>query len=102
MDDKHKELKKQVQRCYDNIKYYNEWLDEIREECEHPETKKVNYSPRPGQIFPDTQVCSVCGEVIKWPYEVDNKPEVEFHPEKEWMDKRTEENWSEEDWLGGL
>ncbi len=67
MDDKYKKLKEEVENCYWEIKYYNEKLEKLRKSCNHPETELVNYSPRVGQVFENTEVCSICGEVINIP-----------------------------------
>ncbi len=69
LDHKHKIIKQTKEFCFNKIKWCNESLDLIREECDHPETEMCTYQTRPGQRWLDTEVCSVCGEVIKWPYE---------------------------------
>ena len=65
MDSKHIKLKKLVEYYYRVIKNANKELKKIREtECEHPKTEKVSYMWAPGHIHEDTEVCSICGEVI--------------------------------------
>jgi len=63
---KHAIIKVEVQKCYDELQYYNAKLDELREKCDHPESELCTYSPRPGQYFEDTKICSICGGVISW------------------------------------
>jgi len=65
----HRQIKIDVEECYKEIKDANEMLDKLRDDCHHPETELVTYSTRPGQYWEGTEVCSICGEVIKWPYE---------------------------------
>ena len=66
MDSKHEALKRRVENCYKAIKAADEELKKIREtECEHPETELVDYQWAPGHIMSDTEVCVVCGEVMK-------------------------------------
>jgi hypothetical protein len=66
LNEKHQSLIERVERCYKVIKECNEELEHIRKnECEHPRTRKVNYMWAPGHTMPDTEMCSVCGEVIK-------------------------------------
>ena len=65
----HRQIKIEVDRCYKEIKDANEMLDALRKDCHHPETELCTYSTRPGQYWEGTEICSICGEVIKWPYE---------------------------------
>jgi len=68
MDSRHEALKRRVENCYKAIKDADEELKKIREtECEHPETESVNYLWASGHIMSDTEVCVICGEVIKNP-----------------------------------
>jgi len=66
MDEKHEILKYKVEKAYQKIKDAQELLEEIRKECEHPETKLSTYSTGPGRYYDNTKVCSVCGDVIAW------------------------------------
>ncbi len=70
----YKEIKQEVEECYDEIQHYEAKLKGLREKCDHPETTRVNYMWAPGHINPDTEVCSICGEVTprKNPYIVEN------------------------------
>ena len=61
---KHAIIKTGIESNYKKIKEANEELERLRKECDHPETKLVNYMWAPGHINPDTEVCSFCGEVI--------------------------------------
>ena len=65
---KHTIIKMKVENAYERIKDYEKVLEFCREQCEHPETELCTYSTRPGQYWKDTEVCSICGEVVKWPY----------------------------------
>jgi hypothetical protein len=65
----HQVIKETVEFAYKQIKDAEETLKEMREKCDHPETELVTYSTRPGQYWEGTEVCSICGEVVKWPYE---------------------------------
>ena len=65
LDEKHKKFKRRVQNLYQIIKEAKEELNILRsEKCEHPESEFVTYSPRIAQYFENTEVCSVCGEVL--------------------------------------
>jgi hypothetical protein len=76
-DSYHLELKKRTDNCYATIKKCNEELQQIREkECKHPQTEKVNYEWAPGHIHGNTEVCSVCGKVIKLGYD---NPKIEMN-----------------------
>ena len=67
LDDKHIQLKAEVLKCYDVIGEANDRLRKIGAvECEHPDTNTCTHSPRPGQYFENTEICAVCGVVIKW------------------------------------
>ena len=66
MDEKHTEIKARVEQAYEKIKKSEELLEHLREECKHLETEMCTYSPRPGQFWEDTEICSICGEVVKW------------------------------------
>jgi len=77
LDQKHQSLIERVDRCYKVIRECNEELEYIRKnECDHPRTKKVNYMWAPGHIMSDTEMCSVCGKVIKTEYDVLNEMTV--------------------------
>ena len=52
---------------FHQIKKAEEDLRELREKCDHPETELCTYSTRPGQYWEDTEICSICGEVVAWP-----------------------------------
>jgi len=66
MDEKHEIIKAKVENAYNRIKDAEKVLEEMREECEHPETKLCTYSTRIGQYWDDTEVCSICGDVVRW------------------------------------
>jgi len=66
MDEKHKEIKEAIERNYKKIEDAQIAIDEWREDCDHPETEYCTYSPRPGQYFENTKVCSICGGVISF------------------------------------
>jgi hypothetical protein len=66
MDKKHKIIKEDVQDCYDKLEFWEKRLQELREQCDHPETEYCTYSPRPGQYYENTKICSVCGAVISF------------------------------------
>jgi len=68
MDEKHEIIKAKVKNAYARIKDAEKILEECREQCEHPETELCIYSSRPGQYWADTEVCSICGEVVKWAF----------------------------------
>jgi len=59
-----KELKESY---FKQIKVAEEGLELLRETCDHPVTEFCTYSTRPGQYFDNTEICSICGEVVKWP-----------------------------------
>jgi len=61
-----KELKESY---FKQIKVAEEGLRLLRETCDHPETELCTYSTRPGQYFEETEICSICGDVVKWPGE---------------------------------
>jgi hypothetical protein len=69
MEQKYKIIKGTKEFCFKQIEEANKTLKEIREQCDHPKEyyEKVNYSTRPGQIFPNTTICGICGEVVEWP-----------------------------------
>jgi len=71
MEEKYEIIKAKKENAFQRIKDAEQVLKEIRETCDHPEElyEKVTYSTRPGQYWENTTICSVCGEVIKWPYE---------------------------------
>lgn len=69
MEEKYKLIKETKEFCFNQIKEANDTLAEIREKCDHPETELCTYSTRPGQYWEGTEICSICGEVVKWPYE---------------------------------
>jgi len=52
---------------FEQIKESNDGLKDLRETCDHPETEFCTYSTRPGQYWEDTEICSICGEVVNWP-----------------------------------
>jgi hypothetical protein len=64
LDEKHRIIKEQVDMMYGLIKSGNRSLEILREQCDHPKTKLVNYSWAPGHIHPNTTVCDICGKVI--------------------------------------
>ena len=64
MDEKHGAIKQTVEAAYDSIKAADAILEQCREDCEHPEIKKVNYEWAIGHILPDTEVCMICNAVI--------------------------------------
>lgn len=66
MDEKHMIIKSRVERCYQKIKDAEDLLQELRKQCQHPETELATYSPRPGQYFENTKMCSICGGVISF------------------------------------
>ena len=67
-------LKAQKKEFYQLIKDSEEWLKDIRQKCDHPVTEFCTYSTRPGQYWDNTEICSICGEVVNWPYEVKVNP----------------------------
>ena len=62
-------LKAQKKHHFKQIKDAEAGLREIRELCDHPETELCTYSTRPGQYWDDTEICSICGEVVCWPHD---------------------------------
>ena len=64
IDEKHNRIKKNVELNYARIRDANEWLTELRKECDHPETVLVNYEWALGYIAENTTICSICGEVL--------------------------------------
>ena len=66
MDEKHEIIKAKVENAYERIKDAEKVLEEMREECKHLETEMSTYSPRPGQFWEDTEICSICGEVVNF------------------------------------
>jgi len=66
MDKQHEIIKAKVDNAYKRIKDAEKVLEECREECDHPETELCTYSPRVGQYFEDTKICSICGGVISF------------------------------------
>ena len=64
MDNKHIIIKSRVNQCYAEIKEAEKLLEHLRKECDHSETKLVNYEWAPGHINPDTKICKICGEII--------------------------------------
>ena len=69
LNEMHRQIKIGVEECYKEIKFANERLDGYREACHHLETELCTYSTRPGQYWENTEICSICGEVVKWAYE---------------------------------
>lgn len=67
-------LKAQKKEFYQRIKDSEEGLKDIRQICDHPVTEFCTYSTRPGQYWDNTEICSICGEVVNWPYEVKVNP----------------------------
>lgn len=65
LDELHKDLKIQTQACYLSIKEAEDKLETIRSRCLHPTIGLVDYEERVGRIIPYTQVCEVCGEVVR-------------------------------------
>lgn len=68
-EEKHAIIKARKEKAFEDIKKANELLDHLRSICEHPETELCTYMTRPGQYWDDTEICSICGEVVKWAYE---------------------------------
>lgn len=66
-DKEYAEMKDTKQECFDIIAHSNKRLELLREKCDHPETELCTYSTRPGQTFEDTEICSICGDVVRWP-----------------------------------
>ena len=63
-----KKLKKRVNEIYKIIESANEELRQIRKtQCMHSGYEICTYSPRPGQYFENTKICSICGEVLEIP-----------------------------------
>jgi hypothetical protein len=60
-------LKAQKEHNFKKIKDAEEELREIRRLCDHPETEFCTYSTRPGQYWENTEICSICGDVVNWP-----------------------------------
>lgn len=60
-------LKEQKKFYFQQIETANQGLRDIRRLCDHPETEFVTYSTRPGQNWDNTEICSICGEVVNWP-----------------------------------
>ena len=69
MEQNYKSIKATKEFCFSQIKVAETTLRELREQCDHPETELCTYSTRPGQNWEGTEICSICGEVVKWPYE---------------------------------
>jgi len=69
MEQKYKIIKETTKFAYEQIKEAENTLIEMREKCDHPETELCTYSTRPGQYWDNTEICSICGEVVKWPYD---------------------------------
>ena len=71
---------------FKQIKDADAGLLELREKCDHPETEFCTYSTRPGQYWDDTEICSICGEVVNWPHDnwrVISKEEEENNLERD-------------------
>jgi len=66
---KHAIIKARKERAFEDIKKANELLEHLRKSCDHLETELCTYSTRPGQYWENTEICSICGEVIKIPWE---------------------------------
>lgn len=64
---KHAIIKARKERAFEDIKKANELLEHLRKSCDHLETELCTYSTRPGQYWENTEICSICGEVIKIP-----------------------------------
>jgi len=73
-EEKHKMIKEQVDMMYGLIKTGERALEILREQCDHPESKLVNYSWAPGHIQPNTNVCAVCGKVLVEPWYREEEP----------------------------
>ena len=58
------EIQKRVKELEDSIESAKKELQEIREECDHPEVEYVNYMFRPGRIIANTKVCKYCGQLL--------------------------------------
>ena len=67
MEQKYKNIQITKEFCYKQIKEAETTLEELRKSCDHPEEfhEIVTYSPRPGQYWEDTTICSICGEIVK-------------------------------------
>lgn len=70
MEELHKQIKKDVEDCNEKIAYYQQVLKDIRKQCPHTKTDKVNYSWRPGSYVP-TDICLICGDVIENIFKID-------------------------------
>jgi len=60
-------MKVRKEGYFKQIKDADEGLKQLRKMCDHPETELCTYSTRPGQYFDNTEICSICGEVVNWP-----------------------------------
>ena len=67
MEQKYNSIKATKEFCFSQIKVAEATLKELREQCDHPETELCTYSTRPGQYWENTEICSICGDVIKIP-----------------------------------
>jgi hypothetical protein len=54
---------------FHQIKKAEEDLKALREKCDHPETELCTYSTRPGQYWENTEICSICGDVVNFPFD---------------------------------
>ena len=66
MEEKYEIIKAKKENAYQRIKDAEKVLEQIREECDHPEEfhEKCTYSTRPGQYWDNTTICGLCGDVI--------------------------------------
>lgn len=60
----YKKIKEQVDKAYSDIEFSKNELERLRDECDHPETKLMNYMWAPGHIINDAEICTICGEYI--------------------------------------
>lgn len=67
---KQKALKAEVDNIYKEIGSLNGKLLDIRESCDHPVTEKCTYSWAVGHGIENAEVCSICGELITKPNEI--------------------------------
>jgi hypothetical protein len=66
MDAKHKDIKERAIKAYEIIKAAEKELEECRSDCEHPSTELCIYSTGPGRYYEDTEICTICGDVIRF------------------------------------
>lgn len=59
------EIKKEVDKMYEQISSAEKRLKQLRAICTHTEHKECNYSWRPG-VIQKADICSFCGEFIRY------------------------------------